>query len=202
MPNGMIGTPMRRADAHDLSARPRVDCGNTTASGGWFAIQVVVLPCCSRTACEVTRRLAERAREGAQCSGDIGPFAVGHGDFSGHGATPGSSKGATCRPATARSSLALALRKAPGMRLRVEPRSRAAPARPPASPLTPKMARIAALQACCKACARKRRARSPIAVEIDWFSLNALDRGKHDTPPFILMSLHASILRKRLCGAA
>ena len=38
-------------------ARPRSICGNTTASGGWFSIQVTVLPCCSRTACEVTTRL-------------------------------------------------------------------------------------------------------------------------------------------------
>jgi len=47
---------VRRADAHDLCTSS-VDCGNTTASGGWFSIQVTVLPCCWRTACDVTSRL-------------------------------------------------------------------------------------------------------------------------------------------------
>ena len=32
-----------------------------TASGGWEAIQVVVFPCCSRAACEVTKRLPNAA---------------------------------------------------------------------------------------------------------------------------------------------
>jgi hypothetical protein len=36
-------------------------CGNTTASGAWFGIQVTVLPCCSRTAREVTNRLPNAA---------------------------------------------------------------------------------------------------------------------------------------------
>src|SRR5262249_60525282 len=31
------------------------------ASGGWLAIQVTVLPCCSRTACDVTTRLPKAA---------------------------------------------------------------------------------------------------------------------------------------------
>src|SRR3954452_23856305 len=39
------------------SCTSAVLCGNTTASGGSFAIQVVVLACCSRTAREVTSRL-------------------------------------------------------------------------------------------------------------------------------------------------
>src|SRR5581483_940184 len=55
-PNGMTGT---RSAAHSRTTccTSSVVCGNTTASGGWFAIQVVVLACCSRTACEVTMRL-------------------------------------------------------------------------------------------------------------------------------------------------
>src|SRR2546429_842139 len=40
-----------------IACTSAVSCGNTTASGGWLAIQVVVLACCSRTACEVTSRL-------------------------------------------------------------------------------------------------------------------------------------------------
>ena len=48
---------LRHASEGWLSATSSVACGNTTASGGWLSIQVVVWPCCSRTACEVTRRL-------------------------------------------------------------------------------------------------------------------------------------------------
>src|SRR5262245_26493502 len=44
-----------------ISCTSAVSCGNTTASGGSLATHVVVLPCCSRTACEVTRRLPKRA---------------------------------------------------------------------------------------------------------------------------------------------
>ena len=56
VPNGITGTPWP-AQMRTISCTSAVLCGNTTASGGWFAIQVSVLPCCSRTACEVTRRL-------------------------------------------------------------------------------------------------------------------------------------------------
>ena len=48
-----------------MSCTSSVVCGNTTASGGWLAIQVVVWPCCSRTACEVTSRLPKRAASAA-----------------------------------------------------------------------------------------------------------------------------------------
>src|SRR3954463_680185 len=44
-----------------ISCTSAVVCGKTTASGGSLATQVVVLPCCSRTACEVTSRLPKRA---------------------------------------------------------------------------------------------------------------------------------------------
>ena len=57
VPNGIIGTLMLRRRCRTICCTSSVDCGNTTASGGWFSIQVTVLPCCSRTACEVTTRL-------------------------------------------------------------------------------------------------------------------------------------------------
>src|SRR5262245_39037563 len=60
VPNGITGTRWA-AQMRTVSCTSSVLCGNTTASGGWFSIQVVVLPCCSRTACEVTRRLPKRA---------------------------------------------------------------------------------------------------------------------------------------------
>ena len=60
VPNGMIGTRCA-AQMRTISCTSSVDCGNTTASGGWFSIQVTVLPCCWRTACEVTTRLPKRA---------------------------------------------------------------------------------------------------------------------------------------------
>jgi hypothetical protein len=44
-----------------MSCTSSVDCGKITASGGWLGIQVTVLPCCSRTACEVTTRLPNYA---------------------------------------------------------------------------------------------------------------------------------------------
>ena len=55
-PKPITGT---RSAAHSrtICCTSSVDCGNTTASGGWLPIQVRVLPCCSRTACDVTRRL-------------------------------------------------------------------------------------------------------------------------------------------------
>jgi hypothetical protein len=56
VPNGITGTPWP-AQTRTISCTSAMLCGNTTASGGWFTIQVSVLPCCSRTACEVTRRL-------------------------------------------------------------------------------------------------------------------------------------------------
>ena len=45
------------AQARTIACTSAVVCGNTTASGAWFSIQVVVLACCSRTAWEVTSRL-------------------------------------------------------------------------------------------------------------------------------------------------
>ena len=58
-----------------------VVCGNTTASGGWFGTQVSVLPCCSRTACEVTSAVAEgrgefgdRLRDGGRVARLVGGF--------------------------------------------------------------------------------------------------------------------------------
>ena len=62
VPNGMIGTRCA-AQIRTISCTSSVDCGNTTASGGWFSIQVTVLPCCSRTACEVTTPIAELGGE-------------------------------------------------------------------------------------------------------------------------------------------
>ena len=64
VPNAITGT---RCAAHSrtTSCTSSVVCGKTTASGGWFSIQVVVWPCCSRTACEVTSRLPNRAASAA-----------------------------------------------------------------------------------------------------------------------------------------
>src|ERR1700746_2596461 len=56
----MTGT-RRSAQIRTTSCTSPLACGKTTASGGWLAIQVVVLACCSRTACEVTTRLPKRA---------------------------------------------------------------------------------------------------------------------------------------------
>src|SRR4029078_3361435 len=56
----MIATPFS-AQIRTICCTSSVLCGKTTASGGWFAIQVTVLPCCSRTACEVTTRLPKAA---------------------------------------------------------------------------------------------------------------------------------------------
>src|SRR5262249_16668289 len=56
VPKAITGT-RSRAQMRTMSCTSAVLCGNTTASGGWFSIQVVVLACCSRTACEVTRGL-------------------------------------------------------------------------------------------------------------------------------------------------
>src|SRR6266545_1782947 len=55
-PNAITGMQWA-AQMRTASCTSSVVCGNTTASGGSFAIQVVVLACCSRTACEVTTRL-------------------------------------------------------------------------------------------------------------------------------------------------
>ena len=60
MPKPMTGTPWR-AQMRTICCTSSVLCGNTTASGGWLGTQVTVLPCCSRTACEVTRRLPKPA---------------------------------------------------------------------------------------------------------------------------------------------
>src|SRR5262245_40338571 len=56
VPKGMTGT-RSLAQMRTMSCTSSVACGKTTASGGSLAIQVVVLACCSRTACEVTSRL-------------------------------------------------------------------------------------------------------------------------------------------------
>src|SRR5262249_51747811 len=53
------------AQMRTISCTSSVACGNTTASGGSLAIQVVVLPCCSRTACEETSRLPNLAASAA-----------------------------------------------------------------------------------------------------------------------------------------
>src|SRR6202008_471387 len=60
VPNAITGTPFL-AQIRTTSWISAVSCAITTASGGWFCSQVVVCPCCSRTACEVTRRLPKRA---------------------------------------------------------------------------------------------------------------------------------------------
>ena len=64
VPKATTGT---RCLAHSrtISCTSSVACGNTTASGGWLAIQVVVWPCCSRTACDVTSRLPYRGASAA-----------------------------------------------------------------------------------------------------------------------------------------
>src|ERR1019366_4815812 len=59
-PNGMTGTPFA-AQMRTICCTSCVVCGYTTASGGWLGTQVSVLPCCSRTACEVTTRLPNAA---------------------------------------------------------------------------------------------------------------------------------------------
>ena len=59
-PKGMIGTSWA-AQMRTICCTSSVLCGKTTASGGWLGIQVSVLPCCSRTASEVTRRLPKAA---------------------------------------------------------------------------------------------------------------------------------------------
>src|SRR3954447_3590373 len=64
VPNGMTGTRCA-AQMRTIAWTSSVACGNTTASGAWFSIQVVVLACCSRTACEVTSRLPSCAASAA-----------------------------------------------------------------------------------------------------------------------------------------
>src|ERR1043166_10172412 len=59
-PNGMMGV-LCSAQIRTICCTSPVSCGNTTTSGGWLATQVVVLACCSRTACEVTTRLPNAA---------------------------------------------------------------------------------------------------------------------------------------------
>ena len=71
VPNGITGTRCA-AQMRTISCTSSVDCGNTTASGGWFSIQVMVLPCCSRTACEVTSAVAEFARRARATAASIG----------------------------------------------------------------------------------------------------------------------------------
>jgi len=64
VPKGMTGT-RRLAQMRTMSCTSSVACGKTTASGGSFAIQLVVLACCSRTAREVTSRLPNFAASAA-----------------------------------------------------------------------------------------------------------------------------------------
>src|SRR5262249_485996 len=64
VPKGMTGT-RSLAQMRTMSCTSLVVCGKTTASGGSLAIQVVVLACCSRTACEVTTRLPNFAASAA-----------------------------------------------------------------------------------------------------------------------------------------
>src|SRR4051812_230615 len=64
VPNGMTGTRCA-AQMRTIVWTSAVVCGNTTASGASFSIQVVVLACCSRTACEVTSRLPNSAASAA-----------------------------------------------------------------------------------------------------------------------------------------
>src|ERR1043165_2145823 len=47
------------------SCTSSADCGNTTASGGWFSIQVRTLPCCARPAWEGASRLPNFAASAA-----------------------------------------------------------------------------------------------------------------------------------------
>src|SRR5947209_5733863 len=54
-----------------ISCTSGAPCGNTTASGGWFSIQVVVLACCSRTAADVTTRLPKAALSSAMASAGL-----------------------------------------------------------------------------------------------------------------------------------
>ena len=56
VPNAITGTRCA-AQIRTICCTSSVVCGNTTASGGSLATQVVVLACCSRTAVEVTSRL-------------------------------------------------------------------------------------------------------------------------------------------------
>jgi hypothetical protein len=64
VPKGMTGT-RRSAQIRTTSCTSSLACGKTTASGGSLAIQVVVLACCSRTACDVTTRLPNLAASAA-----------------------------------------------------------------------------------------------------------------------------------------
>ncbi len=76
VPKGMTGT-LCFAQMRTTCCTSAVDCGNTTASGGWFGIQVSVWPCCSRTACEVTSRLPKAAaRSRIAASFDFGSRAA------------------------------------------------------------------------------------------------------------------------------
>src|SRR6478609_3005669 len=64
VPKGITGTRCA-AQMRTIAWTSAVVCGNTTASGASFSIQVVVLACCSRTACEVTSRLPNCAASAA-----------------------------------------------------------------------------------------------------------------------------------------
>src|SRR5499427_4584369 len=58
-PNGMIGSPWV-AQVRTMACTSSAEDGNATASGGWFATPVVVLPCCVRTADATDRRSPNR----------------------------------------------------------------------------------------------------------------------------------------------
>src|SRR5215813_2921848 len=82
VPKGMTGT-RSLAQMRTMSCTSPVVCGKTTASGGSLAIQVVVLACCSRTACEVTTRLPNFAASAATTAlTALGSWRVTRSDFS------------------------------------------------------------------------------------------------------------------------
>src|SRR6516165_6472849 len=82
VPKEMTGT-RRLAQMRTMSCTSSVACGKTTASGGSFAIQLVVLACCSRTAREVTSRLPNFAASAATAASiALGSRRVIRSDFS------------------------------------------------------------------------------------------------------------------------
>ena len=60
VPNGITGTPLA-AQIRTAAWISAVSCAMTTASGGCGASQVMVCACWSRTACDVTSLLPNRA---------------------------------------------------------------------------------------------------------------------------------------------
>src|SRR5882672_12160397 len=66
-PNGMTGSPWV-AQIRTIACTSSAEDGNATASGGWFATQVVVLACCMRTADETDRRSPSRCASAASAA--------------------------------------------------------------------------------------------------------------------------------------